>query len=105
MNKGFLSSIWKAHSTLLPWVGLFGVGIMYGLLPKAATIAHAANPNATIIDTVLQMWSMMAGNVIDFALPGGGIILGQLASGIGGIFNMVAGAIGPALPLPSIPAP
>lgn len=104
-KKGFLSQVWKAHSTMAPFIGLFGVPAVFGFLPKAAVLAKAANPAAGLLDIFTTLWGMMGKTVVDFGLPGGLIVLGE----IGGIamtaFNAVANAAAITPAAMPVPAP
>ena len=73
-EKDFLSKLWKAHSTVAPFVGLFGIPAMYAFLPKAAVLAKAADPGAGLLDMVFTLWGMMGKTLVEFAAPGGSII-------------------------------
>ena len=103
-EKGFLSKLWKAHSTVAPFVGLFGIPAMYAFLPKAVVLAKAADPGAGLLDMVFTLWGMMGKTLVEFAAPGGSIILGEIGHMAMTAFNTVshAAAITPAaIPIPA----
>ena len=84
-EKGFLSKVWKAHTTVAKYVGLFGIPAMLGFLPKAAFNAHAANPAAGIPDIIGELWGMMGGTIGEFMIPGWSIIFGAVGQAVGSI--------------------
>jgi hypothetical protein len=103
-EKGFLSKAWKAHGTVAKYVGVFGIPAMFGFLPKAATIAKAADPAAGLFDIFTTLWGMMGSTIAEFAIPGGSIVLGEIGNLATGAFNAVANAaaIAPtAMPMPT----
>ena len=103
-EKGFLSKVWKAHNTVAPFVGLFGIPAMYAFLPKAAVLAKAADPGAGLLDMIFTLWGMMGKTLVEFASPGGSIILGEIGNMALTAFNTVANAaaITPAaIPMPA----
>ncbi|MCC7305338.1 MAG: hypothetical protein IT558_03655 [Alphaproteobacteria bacterium] len=105
-EKGFLSSVWKAHTTVSRYLGLFGLPVVFAMAPKAATLAKAANPEANLFDILIQLWTMMGQTAMEYLVPGGSIILGEIGSTLGSVFNAASGAIGHAMPAPSLsPAP
>lgn len=103
-EKGFLSKVWKIHSTIAPWVGLFGIPAMYAFLPKAAVLAKAANPQAGMLDIFTTHWGMMGKTLVDFAQPGLSIILGEIGGMAMTAFNAVSHAATIA-PIAAIAAP
>jgi hypothetical protein len=88
-KKGFLSKVWKAHTTLAKYAG--------------ATLAKTFNPQANLLDVVTQLWSMMGKTAAEFFVPGWSIIGGELGNVATGAFNLVSGAMSSVSPL-SVPA-
>lgn len=94
-QKGFLSTLWKTHMGVAKYVGLFGLPVMLGMLPKAATMAHAANASAGLFSTFTALWTIMGSTIGEFMVPGWSIIFGQLGHGLSAGFNILSGAMAP----------
>lgn len=91
-EKGFLSTAWKIHSTLAPWVGLFGIPVMYAFLPKAAVTAKLASPDANMLDIFVTLWNTMGKALMEFSVPGWSIILGEIGGMASTAFNAAVNA-------------
>lgn len=103
-KKGFLSKAWKLHGMLAAGIGLFGIPLMLGFLPKAAVLAAAADPGAGLITSVGTLWGMMGDTIAENAVEGWSILGDQMADGVSAAFNAVANAA-TKVPVAALPTP
>ena len=102
-KEGLGSRLFKGHGKLVGFIGLFGIGL-WTFLSKAAVDAVEINPEANILDTGDEFYSVLAETASENLIPGMGIMLSQtfgaaidfVAPGAGTALNAVTGPLSPA---------